>query len=1509
MARTEHDLGVALDGSFVETTSRSAAQALAQHYASQDGGQTVYYVQARVEPNGKTVYRIRPRSQPTPALASTSEASSGSATASTSQVPAKCSASSEAPAPTIALHTPSPRKPTPRSGFPQRPERYPRQTASDNEGLSPYFKSSTVTALQRSGSQPTLGAARSQSHDGLKSTTTRTASRDQSDVLGRILGWSTSGTAHLGFTPGTETRSNVNDEDKSDLPQDLVDELEGRAPLATPRYREPTPSSGTPFGAGVRLAEGSLHPRSPASDTASPLPVLLLADPPRRREMREVASSDSIRTAKAVDDRLPLPSPHQSRYKDWTAYDLLQNLDTLDPYSLPREPIFRFGRHPAASSASVGSSALDISRTTGQDITVLSTPGDDPRFVIWGVKDRRGHARVASKPSEDSRVNVASSDGGQRRGSIAPAPPVASPVMSSPATASSSSRWSLSQPHHQSESPGTSVRDSFGSQSSIQSPLSSSMTGRSPERVRVLMAATVERLVAELTSKIEVELLASFFLTYRTFLQPVHLLQAFTTRFDWAMQPPSSPADDAARRIVRVRTFVVIRYWLLNHFVLDFYPDRELRTTLTEWLNKRGRDEAIRNNPKDQRLIKGLKKLVRRLKDMHAVLGPTDTIEARAAIARQSTDLPPMPKSPALSDEDVDLDVVPAIGSGPTAPKEFGGAPRDRSRLPTSSAKDKLTTRPTSVIPLPGGQSAVARSINNALGTIGRFKRMLGNRAHAAQASSSSSNPSASAEAVEAVEAVEYEQHDTGDLLWIKDGLDRYLDFHNIPRDVADPEDTSSAEVQPQHVEAGSLQPVAELEGVQLDASESDQAPSITASHESLPLESAPATHVIGCAGPDESASQGRWPSSVSSTDPDFPHKPNTLFFPPSSIPILKPASYNEYDSSRSGCLELDDVDLSDEDDDVVEVKRTLKRLPGAANLRLATSVPREPTAHHRLSTETVSSYGSPCRPSFEGHDRESTMVSWVDDEVSGAEPGVLPGLEGFLLDGLVESDEEEPGDIEAALRRLEGIVDDSRERKKAERVEEQMVKSERKKQGLPWLATASQDGASANGEARDSVSTSASLSVSVEQPVSPTPTNLEAYREIAIVAPSDVVSLNSSNPSQPSDDHPVAASPNHTVSRQLRAVPRKASIGNLLGRTPARASTRAAAGPRGPQASAGPAPPRHRSFLLHCRTEVIAQQFYLIERDMLRVLAWPELVSGAWRDRSQPQIEVLDWEAHLKERRRVEILAKESGDSKSPSAVQAMIARFNLTANWVASEILLTANPDERVALIAKFIRLAFKCYCQSNFQTLTQIIHGLQLHEVERLKKTWARVPSWEMRKFRGMQVFVSHLKNFKHLREVTKALISEYGPPGQRRPLSANDPYRSVKGTKGAPVPLGCIPFLGLFLRDLTMNAELPTFLDPSSTDTPAEVDAEGTLVSLADPNAFNSLAPLPPSLRMRPLVNVHKFRVQARIVQDVLAAMEFAEGYPYDPDARWYLKCLKLRALSSDVMCELSRRLEP
>lgn len=52
------DLAIdAIDGSFVETTSASAARALAKYYGSQGGEEFV--VQNRIDERGRTVYRIR----------------------------------------------------------------------------------------------------------------------------------------------------------------------------------------------------------------------------------------------------------------------------------------------------------------------------------------------------------------------------------------------------------------------------------------------------------------------------------------------------------------------------------------------------------------------------------------------------------------------------------------------------------------------------------------------------------------------------------------------------------------------------------------------------------------------------------------------------------------------------------------------------------------------------------------------------------------------------------------------------------------------------------------------------------------------------------------------------------------------------------------------------------------------------------------------------------------------------------------------------------------------------------------------------------------------------------------------------------------------------------------------------------------------------------------------------------------------------------------------------------
>lgn len=115
-------------------------------------------------------------------------------------------------------------------------------------------------------------------------------------------------------------------------------------------------------------------------------------------------------------------------------------------------------------------------------------------------------------------------------------------------------------------------------------------------------------------------------------------------------------------------------------------------------------------------------------------------------------------------------------------------------------------------------------------------------------------------------------------------------------------------------------------------------------------------------------------------------------------------------------------------------------------------------------------------------------------------------------------------------------------------------------------------------------------------------------------------------------------------------------------------------------------------------------------------------------------------------------------------------------------------------------------------------------------------------------------------------------------------------------------------GLFLRDLATNAELPTHLDPTSPHSPASADSSGNLLEVTNPSAFTYLPPLPSHMPLRPLINVHKLRVQATLVQRVLAFQEFAEGYPYELESSVYFKCLKIRSLDPKILHEVSCRLE-
>lgn len=129
-----------------------------------------------------------------------------------------------------------------------------------------------------------------------------------------------------------------------------------------------------------------------------------------------------------------------------------------------------------------------------------------------------------------------------------------------------------------------------------------------------ILAATIERWVAQLTSQLDYEELLKFFYTYRSYISPFDLLHILIYRFQWTLTPSSDDAvapegvevepeltywkeDGAIKRIVRARTCVVLRYWLSTFFAVDFLRNRRLGIMMTNWLNMIYRSKLLDNLP------------------------------------------------------------------------------------------------------------------------------------------------------------------------------------------------------------------------------------------------------------------------------------------------------------------------------------------------------------------------------------------------------------------------------------------------------------------------------------------------------------------------------------------------------------------------------------------------------------------------------------------------------------------------------------------------------------------------------------------------------------------------------------------------------------------------------------------------------------------------------------------------------------------------------------------------
>lgn len=198
-----------------------------------------------------------------------------------------------------------------------------------------------------------------------------------------------------------------------------------------------------------------------------------------------------------------------------------------------------------------------------------------------------------------------------------------------------------------------------------------------------------------------------------------------------------------------------------------------------------------------------------------------------------------------------------------------------------------------------------------------------------------------------------------------------------------------------------------------------------------------------------------------------------------------------------------------------------------------------------------------------------------------------------------------------------------------------------------------------------------------------------------------------------------------------------------------------------------------HLPFTLAFDSQILAQQFTLIEKDALNEIDWKDLIEMRWKDAST---ESRSWVDFLR--------------TSEPRGVEVVIARFNLMVKWAVSEVVLTHDLRERVQCVIKFIHIAAHCRKYRNFATMTQLTVALTSKDVSRLTKTWAYVPQADMQTLKELEALVTPTHNFHNLRAEME----------------------------GAGADQGCIPFVGIYTHDLLVNSERPSQIASTPTTEP-------------------------------------------------------------------------------------------
>jgi hypothetical protein len=828
--------------------------------------------------------------------------------------------------------------------------------------------------------------------------------------------------------------------------------------------------------------------------------------------------------------------------------------------------------------------------------------------------------------------------------------------------------------------------------------------------------------------------------------------------------------DEAVRRVVRVRTFVAIRYWLLTFFTVDFIPNRELRLLIADWLNTLIHDPLLKTHSDGivshfsttgdeyinvyvlQGIVRRLVKVAKECKraHTHAIEKPKPSPQPKVVSeSAKGSESHLLGKSFAEAikkssveeeDSDLDLDFLPDDANLEDFPNGFHTDPANAhltvnnpikgtalspsrpTSMPLSSFNMQRTDGPAphvagemsfvqghSQAVLPIRHSPLSRAFVKTIGRIGRWKRVLHPKY--------STRPTPLG-ACGTASAFDLELGAAGDILATHGGVEEYLMMAG-PSLSGRPAQQIAPLSHPQVSSALAIPPMATMppppvlntvpvprDCVPSDSPSNTQnplpvAPQVTLSSALeqsgvIAAELATAPELLDAVeqpNQDNDTSSNIRASLKSSYDRDsrdtlaVPERAESLrssstdsFGAPltSAGPLQRtfPGSHAPW---QFDVVSIDELDLSDtssipgrEDLDYPPgLRKPLKKLPLRRDFEF-------------VRRSEVSSMGIISHESL----RDSVGSNHSETSPSSS-PGRGP-IRRWQMKSLqrtfdtASNDSGDKGDVEDALRRLEGQINPKVLQEKAEKVD-------------GWVRTMQQRMADGDYDDERSIFSEEEVENFIDEldqfTSDPTQPNTELPEgDSALYDPvDDPLSAKTVVPDQMHNLSPAAEIEEFSPHSKTPILADVVPLDTFRGRAPSANTPIAEYAPPSIETVlaskflGSEAPRIHQSFVRNYQAEVLAQHFAMIDRELFIGVKFEELVSEHWMECEG--IDVLDWAQFLRDRTRWKA---ESLFPEKTTALAALWARFNLMVNFVVSEVVLTP-PSERPALVGKFIRVAW--------------------------------------------------------------------------------------------------------------------------------------------------------------------------------------------------------------------------